>query len=302
MKIAIVGKGAMGLLFGSIAQEHLGAEDVCFVMDDARFDKHAHETYTINGAAVHFNDVRARDAQPADLVLVGTKSLALPAALDVIKPLVGPDTAIVPMLNGIRSESVCAQRFGWEHVVACVAAGMDAQRYGNELLYSKVGYLAIGALDDASAEAVEHAAAVFEEAGIPYRIDEDIEHWRWVKFMSNVGVNQVCAAFGMCYEDLFADETSEAYRTFLGAMREVIAVARAEGVDVTEDDLNHYLGVLLSLDPKSRPSTAQDVLNRVPTEVDEFAGEVIRRAESHDIQAPCNRFLLKRIREIEAAY
>ncbi len=302
MDIAIVGKGALGLLFGNIAQENLGSDHVCFVMDDERLDRHAQDTYTINGTEVRFRDVRASEAGTMDAVLVCTKSLGYEDALDLVEPLLGPDTVVVPLLNGITSERKAAERFGWERVAACVAVGMDAERYGASLVHSKVGMLVVGALVPASAAAAERAAEVLSAAGIPRLLDEKILHRQWVKFMANVGVNQVCAAYGVCYEELFADETSEEYRMLISTMREVMATGAAEGVTLSEGDMNGYLEILHSLDPKSRPSTAQDVANKALTEVDEFAGEVIRLAEKHGLEVPCNRYLFKRIREIEAAY
>ena len=88
----------------------------------------------------------------------------------------------------------------------------------------------------------------------------------------------------------------------IGAMREVIAVGNAEGGPLTECDMNDYIKVALALDPKSRPSMAQDRINGNKSEVDEFSGEIIRLAEKHGIWVPCNRLLNASALEIEAEY
>ena len=271
-------------------------------MDDAHYEKHAQETYRINDVEIAFRDVRLSECSPADVVLVCTKTLGFNEALESMEPLVGANTVIVPLLNGITSERKAADRYGWDRVAACVAVGMDAERYGTSLAYSRTGQLVIGALQPESAPAAQRAATALDAAGIPHSVDENILHRQWVKFMANVGVNQVCAAYEVCYEELFADPTSEPYRMLISTMREVMATGKAEGVVLEEQDLNGYIEILRSLDPKSRPSTAQDVVNKTLTEVDEFAGEVIRIADKHAIEVPCNRFLLKRIRELEAAF
>ena len=82
-------------------------------------------------------------------------------------------------------------------------------------------------------------------------------------------------------------------------MREALAVARAEGVDVTEADLAQMAALVASLDPEGMPSMAQDRINEKPTEVEEFSGTIIRLAERHGLLVPTNRWLYERIRELE---
>ena len=133
-------------------------------------------------------------------------------------------------------------------------------------------------------------------------VPDDIEHERWMKFMINTGLNQVTATWGLTYAELFADEEAEPFRTFIGAMREVMAVSVPAGVNLTEADMNFYIDVIRSLDPTSTPSMSQDVMARRPSELDEYSGEVIRRADEAGIYVPCNRYLHRRISEIEATY
>ena len=301
-KIAIIGKGALGLLYGSLSQDALGDEGVCFVMDAERRARHAGDVYTVNGEVRTFRDLLPEEAGPIDLVLIAVKSPALDSALDLVEPLLGEDTVIVPVLNGITSERRCAARFGWERVVACVAAAMDSKRTGTAIEYTRAGRLILGALETTPPETVERAARILEAGGVTCVIPDDIVHEMWMKFMVNTGLNQVCAAYGLTYEELHADEEAEPFRTYISAMREVIAVSGPAGVNLTEADMNFYIDIIRSLDPTSTPSMAQDVLAHRPTEVDEFSGEVIRRADEHGLYVPCNRYLYRRIREKEASY
>ena len=301
-RIAIVGKGALGLMYAGIIQDALGDGSVCFVMDDERFERHHGEIYSINGVARYFRDVRPAEAEPVDLVLMAVKATVLEEALELVPPLLGPDTVIVPVLNGITSERRCAARFGWERVVACVAAAMDSKRTGTAIEYTRAGRLILGALETTPPETVERAARILEAGGITCVIPADIVHEMWMKFMVNTGLNQVCAAYGLTYEELHSDEEAEPFRTYIGTMREVIAVSGPAGVGLTEADMNFYIDIIRSLDPTSTPSMAQDVLACRPTEVDEFSGEVIRRADEYGIYVPCNRYLHRRIRKIEVAY
>jgi 2-dehydropantoate 2-reductase len=107
--------------------------------------------------------------------------------------------------------------------------------------------------------------------------------------------------YGSTYGDAIA-EGSEQNRCFIAAMREAKAVANAEGIPLTEDDLTAMVDVIGVLDPAGMPSMAQDRVNRKKTEVALFAGTIIERAEKYGIHVPQNRWLYQRVREIEASW
>ncbi|SEH43869.1 MULTISPECIES: ketopantoate reductase family protein [Atopobiaceae] len=302
MRIAIVGKGALGLLYADAVCSELGRDAVVFVMDAARLARHAKDAYTVNGQPRDFADATPERAGKADLVIVATKATGLSAALDLMGPLLRDDTPIVSVLNGVRSEEVIAGRFGWERVVPCVARGMDAARYGCDLSYTKPGALHVGRFERTPAATFERARELMGRAGIPLVAENDIRRTMWEKFVLNVGINQCCAAYGLPYGGILGDQAAEPFRMLVAAMREVVALARAEGVELDDHVINVSIELELGLDQGSTPSMGQDRINRVPSEVDEFAGEVIRRAERHGILVPANRWLLERMRQIEAAY
>ena len=108
-------------------------------------------------------------------------------------------------------------------------------------------------------------------------------------------------AFGGTYGSA-SEPGSEQNRCFVAAMREALAVARAEGVDVTEADLAQMAALTASLDPAGMPSMAQDRINEKPTEVEEFSGTICRLAERHGLLVPTNQWLYQRIRELEAGF
>ncbi len=309
-RIGIVGKGALGLLYAHQVTRRLGPGAVTFAMDAGRLARHAGEEYTINGEKVAFADATPEEIGTCDLVICSTKATGLAEAIELARPLVGPDTVVISVLNGLRSEELIARRFGWEHVVGCVAQGMDAARFGGTLRYSREGTIFVGTLpqtvealgEDGARRLFSRCVEILDEAGIGYTLDADIVRRMWTKFIINVGINQCCAAYGLPYSGILADETTEQFRTYVACMREVVAVAQAEGIDLGEKDINDALAIERTLDPASTPSMGQDRINRVPSEVDEFAGEVMRRAERHGILVPANAWLMRRMREIEAEY
>ena len=299
--VHIVGMGALGLLYGSIIQKSLGADTVTYVMDPIRYEKYKNATYRINGAVTPFRIIPCTEATPCDLLIVAVKNPGLTSALEVMKTSVGSDTAIVSVMNGTTSEETIGGIFGMEHMLHTVAQGTDATCFGGHLNYSAAGYLCLGVVPPAPDALLDRVCAFFDKAGISYVREADIRRRIWSKYMLNVGLNQSCMVFGTTYGDINT-EGSESRMTMVAAMREVILVANAEGIALCEEDLRQYLELMLTMAPDNMPSMAQDRVNKKPSEVDMFAGNVLKLAEKHGIPAPANAFLLRRVREIEAEY
>ena len=156
-----------------------------------------------------------------------------------MKNCVGENTVILSVMNGISSEKIIGERYGHGRLIDTVAQGMDAMKFGSKLTYTKMGELRIGAEDASQKENLEQVAAYFDEIKMPYTVEEDILRRLWGKFMLNVGVNQTCMAFETNYGGAL-EEGSRAHETMLAAMREVIALAGAEGIRLTEEDLEEY--------------------------------------------------------------
>ena len=114
-KVAFIGKGGVGLLYGSMIARALGDDAVEFVMDDARYERHAADQLKINGEPSNLRSVRASEATPADLVILTIKTTGLNQALDTMEAVVGPETRIASLCNGITSEQKIAERFGSAH-------------------------------------------------------------------------------------------------------------------------------------------------------------------------------------------
>lgn len=302
-KAAIIGKGAVGLLYGSLIARNIGPDAVEYVMDDDRLARHAEDALTINGRPCRIRTVGASIAaeeEPVDLLILAIKATGLEQALVTMESCVGPQTRIISLLNGITSEEAIAQRFGWENTVLSVAQGMDAVFIDNALTYTHPGEIRLGPAPATAPGVVDQIADFLARAGISHAVEANIRRRQWVKFMLNVGLNQTCMVFGGSYGSIAAP--GEQNRCFIAAMREAIAVAHAEGVDLDEDDLLQMVSMVESLDPAGMPSMAQDRINRKRSEVDQFAGTVIRLADRHDILVPQNRYLYNRIAQIEAAY
>ena len=297
--VAIVGIGALGIMYG----EHIkasGKADLSFIMDENRLAKHKDDSYTVNGVAQSFNFLSPKDASVMDLIIVATKFNGLDDAIEETAPFVGENTIIFSVLNGITSEEKLIERFGKKNILHCVVLGMDAVRNGNDLVYQHKGIVKIGAVDELNNKALDKLCAFFDSISLPYSRETDILHALWAKLLLNVGINQTCMIYETNYGGAF--DNDEARENMYAAMHEVIDVAQAEGVNLTEEDLKASVKVLQGLAYEGMPSMRQDALARRKSEVDLFAGTIIALAKKHSIPTPVNDMYYKKIKEIEEAY
>lgn len=295
-KVAIVGLGALGMMYG----EHIissGKADLYFIMDEARLKKHKNDTYTVNNINQSFKFLSPKAAVKMDLIIIATKFNGLDAAIQEIVPFVDDNTIIFSVLNGITSEEKLRQRFGKKNILHCVVLGMDAVRTGTTLTYQHKGIVKIGAVDAINNDILDELCAFFEEISLPYSKEADILHALWAKLLLNVGINQTCMIYETSYGGAFANP--EARENMYSAMHEVIEIAKAEGVNLTEADFEASVKVLKSLSYDGMPSMRQDGLAHRKTEVDLFAGTIIALGKKHGISTPINQIYYDRIKSME---
>jgi 2-dehydropantoate 2-reductase len=183
-----------------------------------------------------------------------------------------------------------------DKVLYSVAHGMDAVREGNRLVYEHMGMISFGGEAD-KADKISAVERLFRQTGIPHDASGDIMRKMWGKLMLNVGVNQTAAVYRCGYEGL--QNEGPVREVMLGAMREVLALSEKEGVCLTQADLDYWLGVLDGVSPMGKPSMQQDVEAGRPTEVELFAGTVLRLGKKHGMDFPVNRMLYERIKAME---
>ncbi|GAB4576050.1 MAG: 2-dehydropantoate 2-reductase [Anaerolineae bacterium] len=296
--VTILGAGAMGAAFAS-AFYAVHPACVRFVADAERARRLAESGLIVNGQHYRFTALGPDDpVQPADLVLVAVKQHHLEDALPALARHIGPQTLILSVMNGLDSEPMIGAMYGPEKVLLAMSVGIDAQRHGNEVRFGKLGKIVFGEPDNTTlSERVRRVQPILDRAGIPYETPQDMVRMMWWKLMINVGVNQTSALLGVTYHIMQTDRDAQAIME--AAMREVIAVAQAEGVNLTEQDIANWYPVLNTLLPEGKTSMAQDVAAGRKTEVEIFAGKIIALGEKHSIPTPVNRMLFHAIRVLE---
>lgn len=299
--VAIIGQGALGILFGKLLTDALGKENVSFIASPERIQRYKTKGIYCNGEKCDFSYLSPEKTRnPVDLLIFAVKFPALEDAIRDVVAFVNPNTILLSLLNGISSEEIIGKALGEEKVVYCVAQAMDATREDNKLIYSNAGYLIIGEKDNQISPKITVLSTLFDKVGIKYRIASDIQKVMWNKFMLNVGINQVTTAYETNYGGAQAD--GEPRTTMLAAMREVQQIADAKGIELTSQDIDDWMKVLEPFNPELMPSMRQDSAAGRPTEVELFSGTVLKMADQLGIDVPVNRFLYHKINEIESRY
>jgi len=298
-QVAIIGAGALGAAYGSILYE-MDPTCVCFIASGARHEKLNRGGVVVNGRHCPIAVVSHEEAAPADLLIVAVKHYHLDRAIAEMKNAVGPDTTILSVMNGIDSEERIGAVYGMDRVVYGLTLGIDAVREGNRVTYTTQGRIFFGeAKNPSMTERVRRIHELFDRAGIAHVIPPDMIRSLWFKFMVNVGVNQVSAVLRADYGTLRS--SAEARDLMDSAMREVIALAGALRVDLSEKDIGEWYKVLEGLGAEGKTSMFQDVEAGRKTEVEMLAGTVIELGKRHGVATPVNRRLFDELKRIEAA-
>lgn len=297
-RVAVLGAGALGSYFA--AQFFDTPEFSTFIIaKGSRRERLEKDGLVINDKAYHIPVADPTEVQePMDLIVVVLKQYHLEEALQGLDNLVGDDTTFVSFMNGLESEKCIGSVFGMEKVLYGISVGIDALREGNRMTTSRPGKHYFGELENSEPkEKVICLQKAFDRAGIVYETPQDMLRIMWWKFMINVGMNQgsavMRAPYGIFHNDRGAQELMEAL------MREVIALAVAQGIDMSEKDIEDWYPMLRSLSPQGKTSMLQDIEAGRKTEVEIFGGKMVELGKKYGVPTPVNETVLRIIRVLE---
>ena len=300
--VSIIGLGALGILFGNHLSKRMPKADLRIIADRDRINKYESNHLYCNGEPCEFNFMTPEElCEPADLIIFTVKYDGLKDAIQAMKNQVGEQTIILSALNGITSEAVIGETYGMDKILHCVAQGMDAVKIGNKLTYEHMGMLCFGeGQPGVVSPKVKKVTEFFEKMEFPYEAVTDMNTRLWGKFMLNVGVNQTVAVYESNYGEI--QKEGQARDTMISAMREVMVLSEIKGINLNEDDLNYWLGILGTLSPAGKPSMRQDLEAKRYSEVELFSGTVIKMGEKYCIPTPVNQQLYDKIKFVESQY
>lgn len=299
--VSIIGLGAIGSFLAGGIQSVLG-DGLRVIADGRRGDTLKKEGRIINGVQHYFN-ITGSDScdSPSDLVIIITKFNQLREAALAAKNQIGKDTILMCPLNGVESEDIVAQYYPDNHILYSLAR-VASTKCGNRITYSdKLAYIEFGEKENDAKKglspAVQSVSRLLTKAGIDYKIPKDMILSMWNKFMCNCSENQSSAVlgipFGAWHSNIHANYIREAI------MREVIAVANAKGIALSEDMIEKQHDLLLNVAPTARTSTLQDIENKRPTEVEMFSGTIIRMGRELGVPTPINEIFYHAIKTLE---
>jgi len=282
MRWLIVGAGALGGYFGGrLAQ---AGHDVTFLLRARRMAQ-----IKAGGLVIHSpcGDTRidapacvqAQDLkEPFDVVVVGCKAYDLDQAMESFAPAVGPDTAILPLLNGMRHLDQLSARFGSRHVLGglcMISAALDAD--GAICHFNKLHTLAFGELDGAASPRVKAIADVLASARFDSHASDDIlqEMWeKWVMIASAAGITCLMrAAIGDIVSAGAADLAT-------AIMRDSAAIAEANGHAMRSAARERILATLTTPGSTLTASMLKDIERGAAIEGEQIIGDLIARART----------------------
>ena len=291
MRIAVMGTGGTGGYFGGLLTR--AGEDVTFIargehLEAIRKSGLAIKSVLSGDFSIPANATdNTQDIGPVDLILFCVKAYDNIAAADQIRPLIGPETVVLSVQNGIDNEAQIGNVVGPEHVVGCVSLvsstiespGVIAQTAGP-------GKIVLGEMQGGTSPRTEALQSTLQNSGITAEVHSDIQTGLWQKFMGICGVNGVTALTRLPMGEILACE--ETLNLMRGTMQEVAAVARAKGANLPEGCVDQSMDFFSSLEPSMRGSMYYDLAAGRRMELDILNGRVVHLGSEYGIPTPIN--------------
>lgn len=288
MRLLVVGAGSTGGYFGGrLAQ---AGRDVTFLVRPRRAAQlresglqivSPHGNVTVRPKLVTAGEIEA----PYDAVLLGVKAYSLDAAIDDFAAAVGPETTIIPTLNGMRHIDILEERFGKEPVaggVCKVAATIDPD--GRIVQLAQFQELAYGERDGSVSQRMERLHAFMQGAGFDARLSHSIEYEMWEKWTMLATLGGItCLMRGNIGEVVAAPGGASFILSFLD---EVVSVASAVGEAPKPAFLEGARKTLTTPGSTQSPSMFRDLQQGSPIEADQIIGDLLARGTNAGIPTP----------------
>lgn len=292
--VALIGAGAVGGYFIWGLMPKL-KEDFCVIAKGDRKARLSNEGLVINGEK-YFPIVKEPDeAGVVDLILVASKQDGLCEVVEDIKPLVGKNTTVISLLNGVSSEEFIGARIGMEHMLYAIMRIASMRDKNAVTFYPEItkGIFVGEKGKNCPTERVLAVEELFKDTGIRYNFVGDIVKEMWFKYAGNVSQNLPQAILSVGY-GAYSDSS---HVNFIAncLWKEVARVAATKGVNIPDE-----LVLFGGSKPEARFSTLQDLDAGRSTEIEIFAGDMIRMGKECGIEVPyceCVYHMIKALEE-----
>lgn len=299
--VALIGIGAVGGVYAKYLHATYG-ERFYVVANGSRKERILEHGIKVN-EQVFYPQVISSDMEnfKLDLILVAVKNYDLEQAIDDVRNLVGENTILLPLLNGITASDRMRDAFPNAKTLLGLSMGIDAIRTENGIVNTDDGVVQFGYEDNTVlAEEVAEVEQYLSKAGIKAKVFPDMKRMLWRKWMLNVGVNQASAITGAQFK--YFGQVEELLELFRNAMLEVLELAKASHVNLTMEDIEQVEEVIVNFTPDGKTSMLQDVEAKRRTEIDYFAGTVIEYGKKLGVPTPVNEVLYMALKAKEKIY
>ncbi len=294
MRIVVFGAGGVGGYFGGrLAQ---AGEDVTFIARGTQL--HALRSLGLRVDSI-LGDFVIKPAQATDdprqvgivdVILVTVKSWQVREAAESIRPMIGPETCVVSLQNGVEAPEQLTSVLGAAPVVGGVCAIVSfIEAPGHIRHTAAVPFIKFGEIDNRPSSRLEFLRQAFLRAGVTAEIPSDIRVALWMKFLTITpcsGIGALThAPIGIWWR---LPETRQMAEQ---AMREVLTVAQARGISLPADALQRTIAHLDSVQPDATVSMQRDILTGRPSELDAQIGAVVRLGQASEVATPLHTFI-----------
>ncbi len=290
MRIAVMGTGGVGGYFGALLAR--AGHDVTFIARGAhlaamqahglRIESTLDGTFTVPGRAVS----NTAQVGPQDLVLFTVKMYDNVAAVEAVRPLLGHDTLILTLQNGIDNGEQLAAAAGAAHVLIGSAYMEGRVIAPGVIMQAGPGAAAFGEMTPGSTPRAQRLLHVLREAGWRVELHDNMLGMLWKKFAYIAGSAAVCAATNSDYQEMRSIPETRAI--IQGAIEEALTVGRARGAPILDDSLAWSMTALDQFPGTGRASLAKDFLAGNRVELDGLTGVVVRMGRAVGVPTPIN--------------
>ncbi len=293
MKIVVMGTGGVGAYYGGLLARK--GQDVTFIARGAHLRairntglriKSVHGDFSISPAKA---TDKPAEVGPVDLILVAVKTYHTDAAAQAIRPMVGPDTIVVSLQNGVDSAERIGAVVGMEHMLGgatWLSAAIEEPGVVGQ--YSDFRRIAIGEFSRRITPRLESVGEALLSTGATVDISEDISRIIWTKFAFIAPVAAISCLTRVSFGE-FRD-VPEARATLAAAIGEVATVAKASGVVLDADVVEKTLVFLDNSAAAMKTSMQRDMESGKPAELDSLIGVVARMGEKYKVPTPVMDF------------
>jgi len=293
MKIAIMGSGGVGGYFGArLAQ---GGADVTFIARGEHLAAMQANGLKVDSAELGnalIKPVQATDTPadigPVDYVIIAIKLWGTEEIAEAVKPMIGLETTVVSLQNGVESDDILADILGKKHLIGGIAQiASSISEPGVIYHLGTMQRVVIGELDCGLSDRVERLRVALEAGGVVAESSEDIQRTIWDKFVFLVGLSGTTTLVRTTIGPIREDPRMR--RFLYDVMNETVQVARAKGVDFPEDYADEKLQFIDGLPFDMTSSMHHDLERNNPLEVAWLSGAVARFGAELGIDTPVNR-------------